>query len=82
MINQALCLWFSPLSTGAISGQYSGLRSRHLARSARDADGSSLEKKTKRRVCEYSEQARRTTKACRTALVGSLLANQILDCVS
>jgi hypothetical protein len=30
MINQGLCLWFSPLSAGAISGQYSGLRSRHL----------------------------------------------------
>jgi hypothetical protein len=47
MINQGLCLWFSPLSAGAISGQYSGLRSRHLTRSAREADGSSLEKKLK-----------------------------------
>lgn len=71
MINQGLCLWFSPLGTGAISGQYSGLRSRDLTRSARDADGSSLEKKTKRRVCEYSKQARRTTKVCLTALAGA-----------
>jgi hypothetical protein len=82
MINQGPMFVVSPLSTGAISGRYSGLRSRHLPQSARDADGSSLEKKLKEECVNIQSKPEGRTKVCRTALVGSLPGSQILDCVS
>jgi hypothetical protein len=47
------------LALEAIAGEFSGLRAHHLTQSARDADGSSLEKKTKRRVYGYSEASQK-----------------------